>query len=191
MTSSLSIRYRLVSPIVAVPKTKGDVRICVDLTKLNTSVEREIYTMPTVEETLSKIVDGRVFSKLDANPSFHQIKLDEESSKQTAFITPYGRYRFKRLPYSTTSAPEYFQKKMDNFLHGLQGLVCHMDDILIFGKDKHEHNARLKKVLDRLSQSGLTFNPEKMEFSKTVQLVWPSNRRRWGEAGSSQDEGNF
>ena len=41
-----------------------------------------------------------------------------------------------------------------------------MDDILIFGKNKHEHDARLKKVLDRLSQSGLTLNPEKFEFSK-------------------------
>ena len=45
-------------------------------------------------------------------------------------------------------------------------MVCHMDDIFIFGKDKHEHDARLKKVLDRLSQSGLTLNPEKFEFSK-------------------------
>ena len=41
-----------------------------------------------------------------------------------------------------------------------------MDDILIFGKDKHEHDARLKKVLDRLSQSGLALSPEKFEFSK-------------------------
>ena len=55
---------------------------------------------------------------------------------------------------------------MDNILHGLKGVVCHMDDILIFGKNKHEHDARLKKVLDRLSQSGLTLNPEKFEFSK-------------------------
>ena len=154
------------APIVAVPKANGDVRICVDLTKLNTSVKREIYVMPTVEETLSKIAEGNVFSKLDVNSGFRQIKLDGDSSKLTPFITPDGRYRFKRLPDSITSAPEYFQKKMDNILHGLQGEVCHMDDILIFGKDKHEHDARLKKVLDRLSQSGLALSPEKFEFSK-------------------------
>ena len=150
------------APIAAFPAANGDVWICVDLTKLNMSVMREIYTMPTVEETLSKIAEGNVFSKLDVNSGFRQIKLDGDSSKLTPFITPYRRYRFKRFPYGITSVPEYFQKKMDNILHGLQGVVCHIDDILIFGKDKYEHDARLKKVLGRLSQSGLTLNPEKV-----------------------------
>ena len=161
MPSSLSTHD---TPIAAFPAANGDVWICVDLTKLNMSVKREIYTMPTVEETLSKIAEGNVFSKLDVNSGFRQIKLDGDSSKLTPFITPYRRYRFKRLPYGITSVPEYFQKKMDNILHGLQGVVCHIDDILIFGKDKYEHDARLKKVLGRLSQSGLTLNPEKFEF---------------------------
>ncbi|KAL8616804.1 hypothetical protein ACOMHN_017841 [Nucella lapillus] len=155
------------APIVVVPKSSGDVRLCIDLTKLNKHVKREIYAMPSVEETLSKIAQGNIFSKLDANSGFHQIKLDEESSQLTTFITPYGRYRFKRLPYGISSAPEYFQKKMDHILHGLEGVLCHMDDILIFGKNKVEHDARLKLVLDRLSASGLTLNLDKFEFAKT------------------------
>ena len=76
------------APIVAVSKANGDVRIYVDLTKLSTSVKRDIYAMQTVEEILSKIAEENVFSKLDANSGFHQIKLDEESSKLTTFITP-------------------------------------------------------------------------------------------------------
>lgn len=155
------------SPIVVVPKTNGDVRICVDLTRLNSSVKREVYAMPAVEETLSKISEGKVFTKLDANSGFHQIQLDDESSKLTTFITPFGRFKFQRLPYGISSAPEYFQKKMDTILQGLDGVVCHMDDILVFGKDKAEHDARLRKVLDRLSQAGLTLNSEKFEFAKT------------------------
>ena len=108
------------APIGAVPKTNGarDVWICVDRTKLNTSVKREIYGRSAVERTLSKIAEEEVFSKLDANSGFHQIKFDEESSKLTTFITPYGRYRFKRLPYGITSAPEYFQKKWTTFCIG-------------------------------------------------------------------------
>ena len=86
----------------------------------------------------------------------------------TTFITPCGHYRFKCLPYSISLVPEYFQKKMDNILHGLQGVVCHIDDILIFGKDKQEHDARLKKVLDSLSQSSLTLDPEKFASSKKL-----------------------
>ena len=67
------------APLVVVPKANGDVRLCVDLTKLNKSVKRETYAMPSVEETLSKISTGSVFSKLDANSGFHQIPLDKDS----------------------------------------------------------------------------------------------------------------
>ena len=155
------------SPIVCVPKKNNNVRICVDLTRLNESVKREIYAMPSVEETLSKIATGKVFSKLDANSGFHQIKLDEESSDLTTFITPFGRYKYNRLPYGISSAPEYFQKRMDTILEGLDGVVCHMDDILIYGIDRQEHDRRLKQVLDRINESGMTLNEDKFEFAKT------------------------
>ena len=154
------------APLVVVPKPNGNVRLCVDLTKLNKSVKREAYAMPSVEETLSKISQGCVFSKLDANSGFHQIPLDSESSELTAFITPFGRFKFKRLPYGITSAPEYFQKRMDKILQGLPGVLCHMDDILIWGRNKAEHDARLNAVLERLSQANLTLNSEKFEFAR-------------------------
>ena len=168
------------APIVAVPKANGDVRIFVDLTKLNTSVKKEIYAIPTVEETLSKIAEGNVFSKLDVNSGFRQIKLDGDSSKLTPFITPYRRYRFKRLPYGITSVPEYFQKKMDNILHGLQGVVCHMDYILISGRDKDEHDARLKKVLDRLSQSGLNSTLRSFNSPRDSSITWAKSSTQKG-----------
>ena len=154
------------APLVVVPKPNGNVRLCVDLTKLNKSVKREVYAMPSVEETLSKISKGSVFSKLDANSGFHQIPLDKASSDLTAFITPFGRFKFKRLPYGITSAPEYFQKRMDKILQGLPGVLCHMDDILIWGRNKKEHDARLFAVLQRLSQANLTLNSDKFEFAR-------------------------
>ena len=79
------------SPIVVVPKADGRVRICVDLTRLNQAVRREVYQMPTVEETLGSLTKGSVFSKLDANSGFHQIAQNPESAKLTIFITPFGR----------------------------------------------------------------------------------------------------
>ena len=65
------------SPIVVVPKADGRVRICVDLTRLNQAVRREVYQMPTVEETLGSLTEGSVFSKLDSitvKPNRMQIK---------------------------------------------------------------------------------------------------------------------
>ena len=121
------------APMVVVPKPNANVRLCVDLTKLNEGVRRDLYVMKKVEETLGSISSGTVFSKLDANSGFHQVVLMDESAKLTTFITPFGRFMFRRLPYGISSAPEYFQKRMDKELTGLQGVLCHMDDILVIG----------------------------------------------------------
>ena len=76
--------------MVVVPKANGQVRICVDLTKLNENVCRERHQLPAVEQTLAQIAGAQVFTKLDANSGFWQIPLSEESALLTSFITPYG-----------------------------------------------------------------------------------------------------
>ena len=82
------------SGMVVVPKSNGKVRICVDFMKLNESVCRELHMLPTVDETLSKLLEAKVFLNLDANFGFWQIPLAEESKHLTTFITPVGRFCF-------------------------------------------------------------------------------------------------
>ncbi|CAC5389742.1 unnamed protein product [Mytilus coruscus] len=77
--------------MVVVPKSNGDVRICIDFTKLNESVKRENYPLPVVEESLAKLANARMFSKLDGNFSFWQTNLAEESRPLTTFITSFGK----------------------------------------------------------------------------------------------------
>ena len=60
---------------------------------------REHFKFPTFEEIAANMKSPKIFTVLDANKAFHQIKLDEESSKMTTFQTPFGRYRYKRMPY--------------------------------------------------------------------------------------------
>ena len=84
----------------------------------------------------------------------------------TTFITPFGRYCFHKLPFGISSAPEHFQKQMNNILRGMEGVLCHMDDILIFGNTQEEHDTRLHKVLQKLQSQGVTLNRQKCEFSR-------------------------
>ena len=65
--------------VVVVPKKSGEVRICVDMKPLNESVLREVYPIPTVEETLAQLSGASVFSKVDANSGFWQIPLAKRS----------------------------------------------------------------------------------------------------------------
>ena len=106
-------------------------------------------------------------SKLDANSGFWQIPLSKDCRELTTFITPFGRYCFNKLPFGISSAPEHFQKRMSNLLDGLAGVLCLMDDILIFGKDQKEHDARLTAALKRIQAAGVTLNKDKCEFNKT------------------------
>ena len=153
--------------MVVVPKKSGKVRICVDLKPLNESVLREVHPLPKVDETLAQLSGAKVFSKLDANSGFWQIPLSKQSRLLTTFITPVGRFCFNKLPFGISSAPEHFQKRMSAILSGLPGVVCQMDDVLVFGADQAEQDTRLSAALNRIKASGATLNPEKCEFSKS------------------------
>lgn len=151
--------------MVIVPKSNGEIRICVDLTKLNEWIKRPRHILPAVEETLAKLQRAKIFTKLDANSGFWQVPLTKESAVLTTFITPFGRFYFNRLPFGIASAPEYFQNEMTKTLEDLPGQVCQMDDILVYGETQEEHDSRLQEVLKRLQSKGVTLNKDKCEFS--------------------------
>ena len=153
------------SGMVVAPKKNGKVRICVDLTVLNKAVRREVHPMASVDDNLAKLRGGKVFTKLDANSGFWQIPLDPASRLLTTFIAPGGRYCFNRLPFGISSAPEIFQRTMSKILRDMDGVICHMDDILIHAPNKKLHDDRVREVLRKLEQAGLTLN-EKCEFGK-------------------------
>ena len=150
--------------MVVVPKKSGAVRICVDLKPLNESVLREPHPIPKVDDTLALLTGATIFSKLDANSGFWQIPLSEESRSLTTFITPFGRYHFNKLPFGISCAPELFQRRMNQILEGLEGVVCLMDDVLIFGTNKAEHDIRLAAVLLQIEKVGVTLNLQKCKF---------------------------
>ena len=108
--------------------------------QLNENIRRERHILLSVDHVLAQFSGATIFTKLDANAGFWQIKLSEESTLYTTFITPFGRYCFKRFPFGITSAPEFFQKKMSVILTNLDGVICMIDDILIYGHNQEEHD---------------------------------------------------
>ncbi|CAB4008082.1 Transposon Ty3-I Gag-Pol poly [Paramuricea clavata] len=98
-----------VSPLVVVPKSSGEIRVCVDMRQVNTAVIRERYPIPTVEESLQDLNGAAVFSKLDLKWGYHQIELDEQSRELATFTTHDGLYRYKRLMFGISAAPEIYQ----------------------------------------------------------------------------------
>jgi len=114
-TEQLGVIAKVEVPIewcTGMPKTDGNVHICVDLTKPDQSVCHKCHILPAVEQILAQLPGAQVFTKFDANSGFWQIPLSADSALLTTFLTLYGRYCFHRLPFGITFAPEHFQQSI-------------------------------------------------------------------------------
>ena len=123
------------------------VRICIDPRDLNRAIRREHYQLPTIDEVASRLTGAKKFTLCDAKDGFHQILLDDASSYLTTFNTPFGRYRWARMPFGISSAPEIWQRRMHEFVEDLEGVEVIADDFLIagFGETDAEVNLSLEK----------------------------------------------
>jgi len=151
-----------VNSLVVVEKPDGKLRICLDPKDLNEAIRRPHYQLPTLEDALAKMAGAKYFSKLDARSGYWQLKLDQKSSLMTTFNTPFGRYRFRRLPFGIVCAQDIFQRKMDETFEGIEGVTPLIDDVIVHGRTREEHDANLRKALQRAEQKNLKLNPEKL-----------------------------
>lgn len=150
-----------VSPVVPVYKDTGKFRLCVDMRLANQAIVRERFPLPIIEEFLYKVRGSNFFSTLDIRDAYHQIELDEKSREITTFVVDSGLYRYKRLMFGLNCAPEMFQRILRSILQNCEGVENFLDDIIVFGKTKEEHDRRLRKVRDTLEGKGLKLNDRK------------------------------
>ena len=141
-----------VSQIVVARKPNGKLRMCLDQRDLNKAIKRHHFKLPTAEELFAEMKGAKYFTKLDASSGYWQIKVDEESSKLLTFATPFGRYKYKRLPFGIHSASEVFQQNVAEIIEECEGARNSQDDIIIWGSTKEELSDRTIKVLKKNSQ---------------------------------------
>ncbi|MES9881311.1 MAG: RNase H-like domain-containing protein [Sedimenticola sp.] len=110
---------------------------------------------------MSGLSKARYFSKLDASTGFWQMRLDTQSSMLTCFNTPFGRYRFLRLPFGISSAPKIYHKAVHQIFEHIEGVNTNIDDIIVWGSTVEEHNERLQQVLDAARTANLKLNKDK------------------------------
>ena len=154
-----------VSSLVVVQKANGKLRLCLDPKDLNKYVMREHYYIPVASEVTREMTGAQYFSKLDASSGFWQIPLTKECTRLTTFNTPFGRYCFRRLPFGIASASEVFHRTVQQIFEGLPGVRSIHDDIIVWGKDRREHDERLRIVLDKARKANLKLGRGKCQFA--------------------------
>lgn len=161
------------SSMLVVPKGKEDFRLVIDLRGPNQYIYRTPFVMPTLEKILVELHGSCWFSTIDLSNAFYHIELDRESRHLTNFYTEFGVFRCIRLPFGLCNAPDIFQEVLEKtILGGCKGVINYLDDVLVHGKTKQEHDANLAEVLSRLQSHNVRLNDSKCVFgSQSVKFV--------------------
>ena len=122
---------RWVSQMAVVRKSNGRLRLCIDPQALNSALMREHFRLPTLDDVLPELANAKIFSKLDVKEAYWHVRLDEASSLLTTMITPFGRFRWIRLPFGLKVSSEIFQRKLHEAIGDLNGVFSIADDILV------------------------------------------------------------
>ncbi|MEW8545559.1 MAG: reverse transcriptase domain-containing protein [Candidatus Thiodiazotropha sp.] len=151
------------SPIVLVAKKDGGVRPCVDYRRVNQLVKPDGFPLPRIQDCLDSVAGSTLFSTFDLTSGYFQIPVKEEDICKTAFVCKYGHFEMTRMPFGLNNSASTFQRTMEMVLQGLQWVTCliYIDDIIVFGKDFHEHLQRVEEVFNRIKAAGLKLKPAK------------------------------
>ena len=133
-------RSKWVHPLVAVDKADGSVRITTDLSKLNDHVIPYQFPLPHIQDVYLKLSKATTFTKLDLRMGYFNLELDENSRLLTTTITPKGLYAYNRLPMGLRDAGAVFQAKVAETLKDCPQCVSYMDDIVVYGRSRQEHD---------------------------------------------------
>ena len=152
-------------PIVVIPKQDGGVRMTVDLTKLNSQVLRTVHNAKTPWDAVREVVQGaKFFTVCDAVKGYWQLELHEDSRDLTTFLTPWGRFRYRRAPMGFISTGDSYNYQGDLAIDGLERTIKVVDDVLIASRTREEHLRDVKAFLDRCLEHGITLNLKKLKF---------------------------
>ena len=170
------------SPIVMVPKKSqpGEPpkkRLCIDFRKINDLQQKVIMEgkskgclslipLPKIDEMYAKLKGAKFFSTIDLRSGYYHIALGKDSRAKTAFVMPFGKYKFLQVPFGLAQAPAFFQHLMNKVLDNCSFAMTYLDDIIIFSNSKEEHLAHIKEIFRRLKAADLKMKRSKCDFFK-------------------------
>ena len=131
---------------------------------LNAAIKREDFRPPSFE-TISSTLNGcKTFTVVDMSNCYWHQKLSLRSSKLCTFNTPFGRFRFQRMPFGISCAGDVAQKMVETNFGDIPRVLPVFDDIIIGGATEAEHDEALRKVLSRARERNIKFNRAKIQY---------------------------
>jgi hypothetical protein len=155
-----------VANIVPVPKKDGKVRMCVDYRDLNQASPKDDFPLPHIDVLVDNIAQFSVFSIMDGFSGYYQIKMAPEDMEKTTFITPWGTFCYKVMPFGLKNAGATYQRAMVTIFHDMihKEIEVYVDDMIAMSQEEEDHLVHLQKLFSRLRKFRLRLHHNKCTF---------------------------
>jgi len=152
------------SPVFFVGKKDGGKRMVMDYRRLNKQMVKNNYPLPLITDLVDSMGNKRVFTKMDLQWGYNNVRIKEGDEWKAAFTTHVGLYELVVMFFGMTNSPATFQGMMNEILRDMinEGKVAvFVDDVLIGMEMEEGHNELVEEVLKRLEENYLYMKPEK------------------------------
>nr|GEX94212.1 putative reverse transcriptase domain-containing protein [Tanacetum cinerariifolium] len=176
--------------ILFIKKKDGSFRICIDYREQNKLTVKNRYPLLRIDDLFNQLQGSSVHSKIDLRSGYHQLRFHKEYIPKTAFKTRYGHYEFQVMPFSLTNVPAVFIDLMNRVFKTYLDKLVFIDDILIYSKNKKEHEEHFKLILEFLKKE--EFYAKFSKYHKSLQHIIDQKemairQRHWLELLSDYD----
>nr|GEU57032.1 putative reverse transcriptase domain-containing protein [Tanacetum cinerariifolium] len=156
------------APVLFVKKKDGSFRMCIDYQELNKLTVKNRYPLPRIDDLVDQPQGSSIYSKINLRLGYHQLRVNEGDISKTAFKIRYGHYEFQVMPFGLTNAPTVFIDLMNRMCKPYldKFMIVFIDNILIYAKNKEEHEEHLKLILELLKKEELKILEAQIEAMK-------------------------
>ncbi|CCO35936.1 hypothetical protein RSOLAG1IB_11869 [Rhizoctonia solani AG-1 IB] len=153
-----------------VPKKDGSHQLVVDYRELNNRPKKNVYPLPCPDDLMSKLHGAKLFTKLDLQWGYNNVRVKEGDKWKTVFCTKYRLFKTLVMPFGLSGAPSAFQAMMNEVFQDLLdvSVIIYLDNILIFSHNPEEHESHVKEALQHLMDMQLFCKGSKCKFHQTT-----------------------
>jgi len=154
------------APIVVVPKADGGWRMCTDFRRLNELSVPDPYPLPRIDDLLDKLGKAKYLTKVDMSKGYYQLPVARDAIPLTGFVTPFGHFCWRYMPFGLRNAPATFSRLVSKLLVGCDSFcVGYLDDLLIFSETWEDHLKHIRIIFRKIREANLTLKLSKCEFA--------------------------